>query len=110
MGQGDRIDEQAVEEAMDVLSTELAARFGALADTFGQWRKPETARAVLESVLAEIKKGFTSCCRPVSWSGARSPRPSGPAASERSKVLRLCRRSRREARPDADGSLQSRAH
>lgn len=58
MERGDGIDEQAVEEAMDVLSSELAARFGALSDTFGEWRKPETARAVLESVLAGDREGF----------------------------------------------------
>jgi hypothetical protein len=58
MAKGDRIDEQAVEEAMSVLSTEIAARFGALADTFGRWREPETARAVLESVLAGDRDAF----------------------------------------------------
>jgi hypothetical protein len=58
MERGDGIDEQAVEEAMDVLGGELAARFGALSDTFGEWRKPETARAVLESVLAGDREGF----------------------------------------------------
>jgi hypothetical protein len=36
---------------MDEFSSGLAARFGAIADTFGEWRKPETARAVLESLL-----------------------------------------------------------
>ena len=58
MERGDGIDEQAVEEAMDVLGGELAARFGALSDTFGEWRKPETARAVLETVLAGDREGF----------------------------------------------------
>ena len=55
---GDQIDERAVEEAMGVLSTELAARFGVLADTFGEWRKPEAARAVLETFLAGDRGGF----------------------------------------------------
>lgn len=58
MERGGGIDEQAVGEAMDLLSSELAARFGALSDTFGEWRKPETARAVLESVLAGDREGF----------------------------------------------------
>lgn len=58
MERGDGIDEQAVGEAMDVLSSELAARFGALSDTFGEWRKPEIARAVLESLLAGDREAF----------------------------------------------------
>ena len=58
MERGGGVDEQAVEEALDVLGSELAARFGALSDTFGEWRKPETARAVLESVLAGDREGF----------------------------------------------------
>jgi len=58
MERGAGIDEKAVDEAMDLLSSELAARFGALSDTFGEWRKPETARAVLESFLAGDRDGF----------------------------------------------------
>lgn len=58
MERKDGIDERAVGEAMDLLSSELAARFGALSDTFGEWRTPETARAVLESVLAGDREGF----------------------------------------------------
>lgn len=58
MERGDGVDDEAVEAAMDLLGSELAARFGALSDTFGEWRRPETARAVLESVLAGDREGF----------------------------------------------------
>jgi hypothetical protein len=63
MHREDGIDERAVEEVMDALSNELAARFGALSDTFGEWREPEVARSVFEIVLAGDREGFQRLLR-----------------------------------------------
>jgi hypothetical protein len=88
MERGDGIDEQAVGEAMDMLSSELAARFGALSDTFGEWRKPETARAVLESVLAGDREGFHKLL-PGGFDGPE-PDPLDPPDNRIPKGPRFC--------------------
>lgn len=88
MERGDGIDEQAVGEAMAVLSSELAARFGALSDTFGEWRKPESARAVLESVLAGDREGFHGLL-PAGFDGP-GPDPLDPPDPRLPRGPKLC--------------------
>jgi hypothetical protein len=52
------LDEGAIEARVGELSEGFAERVGALADLFARWRKPEVARAVVDSLIAGDREAF----------------------------------------------------
>lgn len=52
------LDEGAVEARVGELSEGFAERVGALADLFARWRKPDIARAVIDSLIEGDGKAF----------------------------------------------------
>src|SRR5262249_22607948 len=65
------VNEKAIKETMAELSAGFARNAGAVADVLARWRKPEVARAVIDSVLAGDGRAFRELAR-------LDPDPVGP--------------------------------
>ncbi len=62
-------------EGVAELSSEFARRVGALADLFESWRKPDVARAVIDSLIAGDGGTFRKLSQPLNWDPSGTPRP-----------------------------------
>lgn len=60
-------NQEDVETSIAELSDEFARRVGALADLFASWRKPDVARAVIDSMIAGDPKAFRKLSRSLKW-------------------------------------------
>jgi hypothetical protein len=58
------LSEDAIDEAIAALSDEFAREVGAFADLFENWRKPDVARAVVESLLDNDRDRFNKLLKP----------------------------------------------
>jgi hypothetical protein len=58
------LSENAIDEAIAALSDEFAREVGAFADLFESWRKPDVARAVVESLLDNDRDRFSALLKP----------------------------------------------
>ena len=67
------LQENDVEKAVAELSSEFGRRVGALADLFENWRKPNVARAVIDSMIAGDAEAFRKLSRSLNW----EPPPTG---------------------------------
>jgi hypothetical protein len=56
--------EGAIEEAISQFSAEFAREVGVFADLFEYWRKPDVARAVVESLLDNDRDAFNALLKP----------------------------------------------
>jgi hypothetical protein len=53
-----KLDDGTIDRLIGELSDEFAERAGALADLFATWRKPEVARAVIDSLISDDRDAF----------------------------------------------------
>ena len=60
MGRNVELNDETIEQAVADLSDEFAREVGALADVLENWRKPEVARAVVESLLDNDRDRFSA--------------------------------------------------
>jgi hypothetical protein len=59
-----QLREPSIDDALADLTEEFAREFGALADVFESWRKPEVAGAVVEAVLNRDRDAFMALLEP----------------------------------------------
>jgi hypothetical protein len=57
------LDKEKINENITELSEHFAASFGALADLFAEWRKPEVARRVVDSLIGGNRQAFQKLLR-----------------------------------------------